>query len=157
VKLRMEEKFKILAELGVGEFEHLNGSLIDHLKGTKNLLKEWGALIVLQNAGLYHAAYGTAGFEQSLVGPEKRSEIAAVIGSEAEEIVYQYCACDRQDFFGEIVEKKSLVFRNRFTGENYQLSKDSLKCFLRLCKHLAYTVDVNCLIIPCGNAGRTIP
>ena len=128
----MEEKFKKLAQLGAGEFVHLNSSLIEHLKATKDLLKDWGASDVLQDAGLYHAAYGTAGFEQSLVSPNQRMEITSIIGKDAEEIIYQYCACDRQDFFGKIVEEAPLLFLNRFTEESYFLSEKVLKNFCEL-------------------------
>lgn len=58
----MSYKFQVLSELGAGEFEHLDGSLIAHLNGTKDLLLQWGASLELQDAGLYHAAYGTDGF-----------------------------------------------------------------------------------------------
>ena len=97
----MSDKFQTLAKLGAGDFEHLDSSLIEHLKGTKDLLQQWDATIELQDVGLYHAAYGTAGFSQNLVSTDQRSKIAAVIGEPAEEIVYQYCACDRKAFFLE--------------------------------------------------------
>lgn len=48
----MEEKFRKLSELGAGDFEHIDGSLIDHLEGTKRLLVSWEASNILQDAGL---------------------------------------------------------------------------------------------------------
>ena len=89
----MSDKFQALAALGAGDLEHLDGSLIEHLNGTNNLLQQWGAAIDLQDAGLYHAVYGTAGFSQNLVSTDQRDKISAIIGEAAEEIVYQYCAC----------------------------------------------------------------
>ena len=77
----MDEKCSKLSELGAGDFEHLDGSLIDHLSGTKELLRRWGSSSELQVAGLYLAAYGTAGFEESLVATDKRDEIADIIGT----------------------------------------------------------------------------
>jgi len=38
----MINKFQELADLGAGDFEHLDGTLMEHLKNTKNLLCEWG-------------------------------------------------------------------------------------------------------------------
>lgn len=128
----MNEKFQRLAELGAGQFEHIDGTLIDHLQGTKELLEEWGAPEDLQDAGLYHAAYGTAWFTQNFVPIEQRPDIAAVIGEAAEEIVYQYCACDRKDFFARIGKEPNPEFRNRFTGETYHLSPEMLKKFCEL-------------------------
>jgi len=83
----LDEKFQALADLGAGDFEHLDGPLIEHLRGTRALLRQWGARAELQDAGLYHAAYGTAGFSQNLVSLDQRGRIAAIIGDSAEAIV----------------------------------------------------------------------
>ncbi len=128
----MSDKFESLAKLDAGEFQHLDGSLIDHLKGTQSILEKWGASIKLQDAGLYHAAYGTAGFNESLVSTNQREKIVSIIGSEAEEIVYQYCASDRETFFSRIGRDLNPVFPNRFTGESYHLSENMLRDFCEL-------------------------
>lgn len=128
----MEEKFKQLSVLGAGEFEHINGSLIDHLNRTKSLLEQWLAPMELQDAGLYHAAYGTAGFEESLVSTAQRKNIVAIIGKEAEEIVYTYCACDRDYFWPQFSSSNSFQFKNRFTGDLLQLTHQQLCHFCEL-------------------------
>ena len=128
----MEEKFKQLSALGAGEFKHINGSLINHLNGTKTLLEQWLAPLVLQDAGLYHAAYGTVGFEESFVSTTQRQDIAAIIGKEAEDIVYIYCACDRDYFWPQFSTPNSLQFRNRFNGELLQLTQMQLCYFCEL-------------------------
>lgn len=128
----MNDKFESLAELDAGDFQHLDGSLIDHLKGTKEILKKWGASIELQDAGLYHAAYGTAGFSQNLVSIDQREKVTGIISSAAEEIVYQYCACDRETFFSRIGRDPTPVFPNRFTSESYTLSENMLRDFCEL-------------------------
>lgn len=91
-----------------------------------------GASEQLQDAGLYHAAYGTAGFELSMVCTNQRDRIAQIIGTDAEEIVYQYCACDRKVFFAELAKKQNPLFPNRFNGQHYRLSKALLKNFCEL-------------------------
>ena len=140
---RMDEKFQVLTELGAGDFRHIDGSLIDHLRGTKNLLQQWGATEVLQDAGLYHAAYGTAGFAESMVSTNQRHEIAAIIGESSEEIVYQYCACDRKYFFARIGNELNPEFKNRFTGEFYYLSPGMLNqlCELTAANELEIATD----------------
>jgi len=70
----VDTKFKQLSELGAADFAHINGSLIDHLKGTRDLLSSWSAPPALQDAGLYHAAYGTAGFEERMVAANQREK-----------------------------------------------------------------------------------
>ena len=128
----MNEKFRQLAKLGAADFQHLNGSLIEHLKGTRYLLASWSAPQTLQDAGLYHAAYGTAGFSQQMVSVKQRSRIAAIIGSSAEKIVYQYCACDRDYFWPKLSLENNPYFRNRFNGEIYKLDTQMLKDFCEL-------------------------
>ena len=128
----MEEKFKQLAELGAGDFSHLDGSLIDHLTGTRSLLKKWSASAVLQDAGLYHAAYGTAGFTQSLVSSNQRTKIASIIGMEAEEVVYLYCACDRDSFWSQFAVSDNPEYKDRFTGKVSTLTQHQLEQFCEL-------------------------
>jgi hypothetical protein len=127
-----KNKFEQLAKLGVADFKHLNGNLIDHLKGTQELLASWSASQNLQDAGLYHAAYGTAGLDEKMVSTDQRSKIAEIIGIEAEEIVYQYCACDRDYFWPQLGLVDDPNFHNRFNDQTYQLSSCLLKNFCEL-------------------------
>jgi len=128
----IEEKYSQLTKLGAGDFEHLDGSLIDHLKGTYTLLKRWGANRALCNAGLFHAAYGTAGFNKSLVLGDCRYSIKNIVGKKSEKIVYTYCACDRDFFWPQIGIKNTPVFLNRFTREKCYLSNRELINFCEL-------------------------
>jgi hypothetical protein len=128
----MDENFQKLSELGAGDFDHIDGNLIDHLQGTQKLLKEWSASTALELAGLYHAAYGTAGFEEVLVSVEQRNKISQIIGSEAEDIVYLYCACDRDYFWPQIGVVSAPEFKNRFTGKLFQLSSKQFHDFCEL-------------------------
>ncbi|MFT5837563.1 MAG: hypothetical protein ACI9UT_000048 [Flavobacteriales bacterium] len=123
----MDEKFRQLIELGAGEFEHVDGSLIAHLEGTMCLLKSWNASGVLQDAGLYHAAYGTSAFVQNLFKLSQRAEVAVVIGNDAENIVYHYCACDREVFFAQFGQIEKAVFYDRITTKKSILSSELLK------------------------------
>jgi len=128
----MDKKFSQLAKLGAADFAHINGNLIDHLKGTRDILASWSASQTLQDAGLYHAAYGTAGFETQMVAPDQRTKIAQIIGPQAEEIVYQYCACDRDTVWPQLGPVSSPDFKNRFTQQTYTLSTALLKDFCEL-------------------------
>lgn len=128
----MDYKFKRLSELGAGDFEHIDGVLIDHLIGTRSLLKQWQASAILQDAGLYHAAYGTSGFSKNLVSTDHRDKIASIIGKEAEQIVYLYCACDRDYFWPQFANSSNPEFKNRFTGQVFELNQQQLKEFCEL-------------------------
>ena len=118
--------FQRLQELGAGEFVHLNGSLIEHLKGAADLLKSWGNREALCNAGLYHAVYGTDGYDESLVVLTMRQQIAGLIGTEAEGITYLYGACDRQAFYPRIGTSSQLTYSDRFTQKSFEIPHTTL-------------------------------
>jgi hypothetical protein len=111
-----------LQALGAGEFKHFNGSLATHLRGTESLLRQWSAREALCLAGLYHAVYGTDGYAPSLVSIGVRSHVSTLIGKEAEEITYLYCACDRRAFYPRIGTVSQCLFADRFTGTEYEIS-----------------------------------
>ena len=117
----------MLKELGASEFGHINGTLLEHLMGTRALLEQWHAPRHLQYAGLFHAAYSTAGFQEQLLDVDQRKKVTKIIGQQAEEIVYLYCACDREKFYGALETNSSPEFPDRFTGTAKNLSANSLK------------------------------
>ncbi|MFF4104973.1 DUF6817 domain-containing protein [Streptomyces sp. NPDC001903] len=130
----------LLRELGAGHLDHPGGTLLAHLERVHARLGAWGARPALRLAGLCHAFYGTDGFATALLPVGRRAELAAVIGAEAEEVVYFYASCDRAAFCptlaaglpagtgvtagtgaadGEAVPSVAPVapaFRDRFTG-----------------------------------------
>jgi|TARA_B110000879_G_C11161632_1_gene509386 hypothetical protein len=128
----MNTKFDQLSELGAGEFEHINGSLIRHLNSTYQLLQRWGASEELCDSGLYHAAYGTAGFETQIVSLSQRNDIGKIIGNTAEEIVYLYCSCDREFVFKNFDGNSAIKFRDRFTEAEFDLTHEKAQQFCEL-------------------------
>ena len=128
----MNAKFEALKNLVAGDFKHLNGTLIAHLKGTRDILASWGGNSVLCDSGLYHAAYGTDGFSESMVSLSQRNEIANLIGQGAEELVYLYCSCDRGYVFPRLDLSEDIKFRDRFSGNEFLLSDQQAKLFCEL-------------------------
>lgn len=118
--------FSALQALGAGEFEHLNGSLATHLRGTESLLAQWGARPALRAAGLYHAVYGTDGYQQALVTLALRPRIAELIGVEAEALAYLYGAADRSVLYPRIGSAAQLRFSDRFTAEEADIGTAQL-------------------------------
>ena len=132
IEMNFEENINKLIILGADDFKHINGSLITHLKGTYQLLKSWQAEVALCTAGLYHAIYGTSGLNNILIDIKFREKIKALIGEQAEQIVYTYCACNRDFFWPQIGIKNNPMFEDRFTGNKYYLSLNELKLFCEL-------------------------
>jgi hypothetical protein len=110
-----EEIHAFLRQLGAGAVAHPGGTLLAHLDRVRQRLADWGARPQLQLAGLCHACYGTDGFPATLLPLDRRADLAALIGAEAEAIVYAYGSCDRGASYPLLAEPAS-PFRDRFTG-----------------------------------------
>jgi hypothetical protein len=128
----VDDLFAQLQALGAGEFAHLDGSLAEHLRGTERLLREWGACETLCIAGLYHAVYGTDGFNSSLRSLTGRKKMAELIGSETEDIVYLFGACNRKVFYPRIGTPAQLIFDDRFSNREYDILPKQLRYLCEL-------------------------
>jgi len=106
---------ELLAARGAAGISHPGGTLLAHLQRVHALLAQWGARPAVQHAGLYHAFYGTDGFATALGSPGRRDELAAIIGKEAERLVYFYASCDRRFSYPRLADSAG-PFKDRFTG-----------------------------------------
>nr|WSW42028.1 hypothetical protein OG296_02125 [Streptomyces sp. NBC_01001] len=124
----------LLRELGAGRLDHPGGTLLAHLERVQAQLGAWGARPALRLAGLCHAFYGTDGFATALLPVDRRAALAAVIGAEAEEIVYFYASCDRGASYPTLGadEDGAAAFRDRFTGQVYSPDRRSRRDFAEL-------------------------
>ncbi|WP_030296369.1 DUF6817 domain-containing protein [Streptomyces katrae] len=124
----------LLRELGAGRLEHPGGTLLAHLERVQAQLGAWGARPALRLAGLCHAFYGTDGFATALLPVDRRAALTAVIGAEAEEIVYFYAGCDRAASYPTLAadEEGAAVFRDRFTGRVYSPGRRARRDFAEL-------------------------
>jgi uncharacterized protein (TIGR00369 family) len=104
-----------LASRGANEIPHPGGTLLAHLERIHALLGQWGARPEVRLAGLCHAYYGTDGFPAALGDIARREEVAAIIGEEAERLVYFYASCDRRFSYPHLGEPEG-PFKDRFTG-----------------------------------------
>ncbi|MCX5409677.1 hypothetical protein OHA37_38195 [Streptomyces sp. NBC_00335] len=107
----------LLRELGAESIAHPGGTLLTHLQRVQARLATWKARPALQLAGLCHAFYGTDGFPTVLLPLDRRNDLAAVIGAEAEAIVYLYASCDRKATYPAL-DRADAAFRDRFDGHS---------------------------------------
>ncbi|GAA1715105.1 DUF6817 domain-containing protein [Streptomyces yatensis] len=121
----------LLRRLGAARIAHPGGTLLAHLQRVRARLAAWGARPELQLAGLCHAFYGTDGFPVTLLPLGRRGELAAVIGAEAEAIVYLYASCDRKATCRALGDA-DVVFHDRFTGRAYTPEPRLLRDFAEL-------------------------
>jgi hypothetical protein len=121
----------LLLVRGADELEHAGGSLYVHLHRVAKRLTTLGASDTVVLAGLAHAAYGTDGFPTHLFDwQQERSVLEAVIGPEAELIVYRYGSCERETTWRDLAEHHTVT--DRFTGTSEELSVADLRDFIDL-------------------------
>lgn len=118
-----------LERLALRDVAHLGINLHDHLVNTYGLLRDFGNPEAVCLAGLYHAAYGTQGFDQAVFEPSDRTVLAELIGPGAESLVYHYCASDRDHAELSALAGNPRAFRDRFTGTRKTLTH-GLACAL---------------------------
>jgi hypothetical protein len=106
---------RALASRGAAGISHPGGTLLAHLERVSALLGQWGARPAVRLAGLCHAYYGTDGFPFMLGDLASRDELAAIIGEEAERLVYFYASCDRDFSYPHLAEPAG-PFRDRLTA-----------------------------------------
>jgi Domain of unknown function (DUF6817) len=104
-----------LAARGAAGIAHPGGTLQAHLERVSALLGRWGTRPAVRLAGLCHAWYGTDGFAAALGEVAFRDELAALIGMEAERLVYFYASCDRRFSYPHLAQPAG-PFKDRFTG-----------------------------------------
>lgn len=121
----------ILEATGADDITHPGGTLRAHLERTAALLRKFGACEVLQTAGLLHAAYGTDGFERSLLRLEDRTLLRALVGEEVERTVHLYAACDRKYLYANL-NLGLPKYRDRFDGTRRTLTEKETRDFVEL-------------------------
>jgi len=121
----------LLLVRGADELEHAGGTLYVHLHRVAKRLTTLGSSDTLVLAGLAHAAYGTDGFPTHLFDWQtERPVLEAVIGREAEQLVYRYGSCDRETTWRDLAEHNTVT--DRFTGTSEELSHATLRDFVDL-------------------------
>ncbi|MFF7378560.1 DUF6817 domain-containing protein [Streptomyces massasporeus] len=121
----------LLSGLGAADIAHPGGTLLAHLTRVQRQLAVWGARPALQLAGLCHAFYGTDGFPSALLSLDRRGELAAAAGAEAEALVYLYASCDRGATYPTLADTGG-PFHDRFTGLSHVPELQSRRDFAEL-------------------------
>jgi hypothetical protein len=104
----------LLLDLSTNESSHSKGrSLLEHLKGTYELLEQWGNPTDVCVGGLFHSIYGTQYYKVQSADLADREHIASVIGSRAEELAFLFCTTDRVGFFAEADKLAPLLVDTR--------------------------------------------
>ena len=111
--LTYNKKINFLKNIEANTKSHAGRTLMDHLIGVYNILKNDGAPQYLQDAGLFHSIYGTVIFKHQ--STNNRDAIIELIGEQAEEIVWEFCNLPRErykaisEFEGQLKEDLLLL------------------------------------------------
>ena len=127
----LAEEVEDLARREAKELQSRYETLLAHLRRTADELRRWGAPEALVVAGLAHAVYGTDGFPQPLAALDERPDLQALLGTEAEAIVYEYAASDRSVTWRGI-NGPAVPYRDRFTGDDRTIEGEALQAYWTL-------------------------
>ena len=128
----------LLEQLGAHRTSHSRRTLLEHLRGTHDLLEEWGHSPEVCVAGLFHSVYGTYIFEKQSADLSMREEIRDVIGSHAERLVYAFCVSDRRRFYEHLGESRFLL-PDVARGRDMELDNSDLAALIEI--EVANVVD----------------
>lgn len=117
-----EEQRLFLQSHGAGEVRHSSAELLSHLRGTEDLLRDFGARHSVCAAGLMHSVYGTESFQTAILPIGLRRQARAVFGDEAEALAYVFGAMVKSTFYAANDATPPHRVKDRFTGETLSLS-----------------------------------
>ena len=137
---KYREMIQFLTDLGTESIGHSGDKkYLAHLVSVFNDVRSWGGSQYLARSGMFHSIYGTQLFQGFTLPVERRDELKALIGEDAEWIAFLNCFVHREPFDQAILDGSTdYVVHNRETGESYQLTEQNWKdlIFLHLCDWL---------------------
>jgi hypothetical protein len=130
----VEERYRafLIEHLRVQDIRHSGRNFFAHLKGTHDLLRDWGAPEFVCVAGLFHSIYGTWHFRHKAFPIEQRSVLRNLIGSEAEYLAYVFCVTERPKVFLDNVGRSEISIRDHYTNAPIQLRPEDLSNLLEI-------------------------
>jgi Domain of unknown function (DUF6817) len=102
--------------------EHSGEKFIAHLRGTRQLLVQWGARPALCAAALFHSVCGPDACPDSTVPASLRDEVRQLIGAEAEQIARLFCVMERSTLVDNVNRTGEFRVKNRHTNEPVPLN-----------------------------------
>jgi hypothetical protein len=121
----------LLQRLDAHRVPHSKRTLIEHLVGTHDLLREWGNDDAVCCAGLFHSIYGTRVFAAQCADFSSRDEIRAVIGDQAEALAYLFCVADRDAFFAAARSSRPVI-RDAVNQPDVPVTRQALSALLEV-------------------------
>src|SRR3981081_2667569 len=105
VDQRAAAAFAEVQRRGADSWPHGFNSFLGHLCGTHDILTTWRQPERVRLAGAVHSAYATEAFPRALFDLSEREALRALIGDQAERLVYVFCAIHRNELFAQLRSK----------------------------------------------------
>ena len=121
---QLKQRVRFLQKVNTEGMPHTERGLLDHLRGTHQLLVKWGARPAVCNAGLFHSAYGTEHYEPRAILLSMRGEVRQLIGDEAESLAWLFCMMRRETFDQNLGRDGEFSVQHRLTGDRLPLTID---------------------------------
>lgn len=115
--------------IGLADVRHTHEDLLAHLVGTYRQLAGQRLPEHIQLAGLFHSIYGTEGFPRQTITLAQRPNVRRLIGTDAEQLVYKYCAMSYASLQRSVEERRPLL-EDRFTGRPMALTESTFEDLL---------------------------
>ena len=129
----VEEKYlEALQSLGAGAHSHSERTLLHHLQGTYDQLKEWGNPEHVCLAGLFHSIYGTDAFQAQTVRFDERDKVTEIISKAAEELAFLFCVADRTSFFDPKRENGKYGIRDLVHGRVVEVDEPTIAALIEI-------------------------
>jgi hypothetical protein len=100
------------------------------------MLVAWGQPDAVCRLGLFHSAYSNSFVSMSVFNPDSdRGKLRALIGEEAESLVFTFCVIDREEFermvlSADAIPAEGITMKHIRSGEPLHLSAETCGCFL---------------------------
>ena len=108
-----QQHLDLLLELDTDKNLHSGGALLDHLRGTHDLLHTWGNDRAVSAGGLFHSIYGTQAYQTQSASLEDRQRIRTVIGERAERLAFLFGVSNRGEFFEALDKGRCSALESR--------------------------------------------
>ena len=115
---------------------HKHSTFLDHLREVWVILCGWRQPQAVCRLGLLHSAYSNSFVSMNCFDPTKdRGHVTALIGEEAENLVYKFCSIDRQQLEETVLAEGTIrrggyEMRHIHSGESLTVSGQEAAAFI---------------------------
>ena len=126
-----QKHLDLLLDLNADTNPHSGGALLDHLRGTHDLLQEWGNDQAVCIGGLFHSIYGTQSYRTQSASLDDRQRIRTVVGERAERLAFLFGVSNRGEFF-ESLDRDEVTLWNRIHEQATPVTHDELRDLIEM-------------------------